>query len=311
MKNIRIVTRRLPNGNIAKVYPFHISMEGLEKSIICKEDEDYDALVKCIMVCSIRLNVIVVIYIAVSNHGHVIILCESQRIADKYANEIKRIYSMWLSRKYKMKNTFSKTDTKAIYLDSDWYLRNALAYVPRNALDNCCNIDEYKWSGYRAMFADKSTPISGRAVADLSTREVEQILHTNCDLSKVQWIIEENGEIAPHSCCDFKYLEDAFNNDQVFYLRTIGNLNYAQMTNSLVDSPRQRQQDNELEKTVSDICQRWFKTDLADLCLEKKIRVIPYVFRTVKTGVPQLARVFGLDKKTISRILNIPHKEST
>ena len=74
------------------------------------------------------------------------------------------MYSMWFSRKYGEKGVLRRIQTSAIWLDSDWYVRNALAYVPRNALDNGCNVDEYRWSGYSAMFRKASVP-SGRPVS--------------------------------------------------------------------------------------------------------------------------------------------------
>ena len=309
MYSTRITSKKLPSGKTAKVFPFHISLEGLETAIICRDEEDYDALVKCIHVCAQRMNVIVVIYIAVSNHGHIVILCESQDDADKYGQELKRIHSMWISRKYGAKNIMAKTDVKAIYLDTDWYLRNALAYVARNALDNCTNIDTYKWSGYRAMFSGHSSK-AYRMVSSLSTRESERIFHTNYNLSKVSWAIDANEELIPRSCCDYCYLENAFNGDQAYFLKTIGNLNYAQMKNKLIDSPRTSQNDNEFDKTVRDICTRWYNTDLEVLCLEKKIRIIPYVYRTVRTGIPQLSRIFGLSREQISAILRIKKAHS-
>ena len=42
----RIVTRQLPDGKIGKVYPFHISLEGMESVLLCRDDEDYDQLEK-------------------------------------------------------------------------------------------------------------------------------------------------------------------------------------------------------------------------------------------------------------------------
>ena len=83
--------RELPDGTIAKVYPFHFSLEGLESRILCREDSDYDAFVKIICVCAIRTNVIVVIYTVVSNHVHCIILAPDQETADAFAREVKRM----------------------------------------------------------------------------------------------------------------------------------------------------------------------------------------------------------------------------
>ena len=128
--------RKLPDGTVSKVYPFHISMEGLETCILCRDDEDYDVFVKIFHTCSLRKNVIIIIYAVVSNHGHAVVLAESQDSADGYGDEIKRMYSMYFNRKYGEKSALKHVDTKAIWLNNGWYLRNSIAYDIRNAMDN-------------------------------------------------------------------------------------------------------------------------------------------------------------------------------
>lgn len=118
-------------------------MEGMEKVILCRDDMDCDAMVKIICVAARRCNVIVVIYAVVSNHSHIAVLARSQRDADRYGLEVKS---------YGASSVLRHTDVKAILLDSDWYVRNALAYIPRNALDNGCAVSHYKWSSYNAAF---------------------------------------------------------------------------------------------------------------------------------------------------------------
>ena len=90
----RIVTRKLPDGSIRHVQPFHISMEGLEKTILCRDDQDYDAMVKILCVCARRKNVLIIVYAVVSNHSHVAVLAARHSEAFAFGQEAKRIYSM-------------------------------------------------------------------------------------------------------------------------------------------------------------------------------------------------------------------------
>ncbi len=66
--------RELPDGTITRVYPFHVSLQGLEARILSREDSDYDAFVKYLCLSARRRNVILVIYAVVSNHSHCVIL---------------------------------------------------------------------------------------------------------------------------------------------------------------------------------------------------------------------------------------------
>lgn len=231
----RIAIRTLPDGSVCKVYPYHICIKGLEQTVLCRDSDDYDAMVKVICLSARRKNVIVIIYAVVSNHCHVAILAASQKNADAFAYDLKKVYSMWFSRKYQERNVLHRITVRALYLDTDWYVRNALAYIPRNALDNGCNIQEYLWSGYRAMFS-RELPKGLKPVNSLSRRECRAILHTGDKLYQVPWLINSDGQLEPRSFCDCLYLEQAFNNDQAFFLKTIGGQDTAQMKYDLEEN---------------------------------------------------------------------------
>lgn len=282
-------------------------MEGLERTILCRDEEDYDAMVKILCVSARRKNVVLVIYAVVSNHCHAVVLARYQQDADDYGGEVKRMTAMWFSRKYGESGVLKGTDVKAICLDSDWYVRSALAYVPRNALDNGCNVNEYPWSGYRAMFSqDVSKRVNVRPVSSLHRDEMRRIMHTADKLKDVPWLLDDSGRLISSSICDSAYLEQAFGNDQSFFLRTIGSLNPAEMNQKLIDNPRKRLTDSEFYKHTAAVSLRWFKAELSRLSLEQKARLIPYISRTMKTSVPQLARTFGLNRDVIRKMLGRP-----
>lgn len=188
-------------------------------------------------------------------------------------------------------------------LDSEWYVRHALAYIPRNALDNGCAIDQYRWSGFRAMFRDKNKPLQGIPVCKFTRREQDRIMHTREPLKDVAWLVDADGELIPESFCDIEYLEQAFHHDPAFWLKTIGSLNPAEMTEKLVDAPRKMKPDSEFHKVVRDLAGRWFSQELGELTREKKYRLIPYIWVTHKTSVNQLARIFGLERDEVSGVL--------
>ena len=274
-------------------------MAGLERTILCRDEEDYDAMVKILCVSARRKNVVLVIYAVVSNHCHAVVLARYQQDADDYGGEVKRMTAMWFSRKYGESGVLKGTDVKAICLDSDWYVRSAL--------DNGCNVNEYPWSGYRAMFSqDVSKRVNVRPVSSLHRDEMRRIMHTADKLKDVPWLLDDSGRLIPSSICDSAYLEQAFGNDQSFFLRTIGSLNPAEMNQKLIDNPRKRLTDSEFYKHTAAVSLRWFKAELSRLSLEQKARLIPYISRTMKTSVPQLARTFGLNRDMIRKMLGRP-----
>ena len=129
----RITTRQLPDGFVSKVYPFHISLEGMESVVLCRTPDDYDTMIKYFHVCTWVNNVLVIIDVAMSNHGHLAVLAMDLDSARRAGESIKKNYSQYFTWKYGERRTLLRADVNVQYLDSDWYLRNTLAYIPRNA----------------------------------------------------------------------------------------------------------------------------------------------------------------------------------
>ena len=297
----RIVERRLPDGRVRKLSPFHFSLEGLKTDILCRDDEDYDSMVKYLAVCARRKNVILVIYAAVSNHCHAVILAITQADADRFGQEVKRCFSQWFCHKYQSRHILKGLDAKSILLENDSHVRNALAYVPRNALDNGCAVQDYSWSGFGAMFSGEK-PI-GMRVSLLTKRQREQLMHTGDSLKDVDWMLDEKGVLIPWTICDCAYLEQVFNHDPAFFLKAVGGVNSGEMQQRLVDGPRQFLPDTEFRLLCDDLSHRWFDRNLEDLPLDRRLRLVTFLYRTQRTSVAQLSRMLHLDREMVRTAL--------
>ena len=306
MAIIKPVIKTMPDGSLGAVLPYHVSFEGLEKAIICRDDEDCDVMVKCVFVCARRKNVLVITYGVVSNHAHLAILARSFWDAMAFAQELKRMYSQLFQKKCSESKVLRHTDVCVLLLDTDWYLRNALAYIIRNAFDNgAINLTDYKWTGFRACFRDKSQPIEGIPVSKMTTREWRNHFHTGDSLASVPWVLNSQYELEPASACEIDYLESAFAKDEAFFYKSVGIVNVAEMTQKLVINPRQSLTDAVFFKEMESISQRWYSTCVSSLSITQKARLIPYVYHIMKTNVNQLSRGFGLSREEVSRLLNL------
>ena len=141
----RVVTRTLPDGLSARFFPFHISLEGLESNLLCRDDEDYDVVEKYIFISALECGVDVIIHVVMSNHAHVSVLATSLEATRRAANELKRRCSMYISRKYGENNVLLGTSVDVQMLDNNWYVRSVLAYIPRNVAEIGCRIEDYPW----------------------------------------------------------------------------------------------------------------------------------------------------------------------
>ncbi len=55
--------------------------------------------------------------------------------------------------------------------------------------------------------------------------------------------------------------------------------------------------------TVDDWAGRWFQKKAFELSLEQKTRLVPYLYHSYRTTVPQLARCLRMEKEEVERIL--------
>ena len=299
----RIVTRELPNGKKASVYPFHLSLEGLQSNLLCREEEDYDVIEKLMFVSAWTANVLVITNVVMSTHGHMAVLAPNIQQVKEMADTLKQRASMYIAQKYGEHNILLGTSADIQLLDSEWYVRNTLAYIPRNVIELGIRPEDYPWCSHRAMFADRSGHNGVRAVAYLSRREKEALFHTHADLSRVPWQLDRNGHLIPDTCVDADYLESAFSNDQAFYMKTIGTVNCAEMEQKLITNMRVWRPDSDFLPTVNEVSGRWFNKKPFELSLEQKTRLLPYLYRCYRTSVPQLARCMRMDRADVKAIL--------
>lgn len=299
----RIVTRRMPDGTEQRMYPFHISLEGMESILLCRDDEDYDHLQKSIYLAAWKCRCRIIAEIAMSNHAHAAVLASEQESAIKAGEAIKKHHSQYLSWKYNEKGILNRSDICVKYLDTDWYVRNALAYIPRNAADAGQRIEDYRWSSYRGMFVQGRCQAGIRRVAGLTRRERERLFRTHEDLSAVPWILNADDGIEPVSACDHQYLESAFNNDQTFFLKTIGTVNVAEIRQKLVLNGREKQTDVEMLAIARQYADNWYGKNILELTPEQKAHLLPYLYRSYRTTIPQLARCLQIPRDTVAGLL--------
>ena len=305
MSYVSAAVRKLPDGTESFVFPFHVSLEGLEKCVICRDDEDCDAMVKTLCVCARRKNVIIIIYAVASNHAHAAVLAKKKENAMAFGQEVKRNYSLKFKNRYGENKVLRSTSVDVRVIQDMRYLRNVLTYIPKNAFDNGAeSLNDYKWTGFRAMF-NSSRP--GRIeVSKLKKREKESIMRTGDDLSDVQWKLNENYELEPWSFCDSAYLEEAFNRDHAFFLRLLGTVSSSEMIQKTQIAPREMKTDADFCRDIEELARSWYGKGVRDLGSEKKARLLQHAYRTTKTTIPQLSRTFGISRDTVSLLLGKP-----
>lgn len=294
--------RVLPNGETAIVSPFHVSTEGLEDRVIFRDEEDLRVAHNLIPISAKRANVIIIADCELNTHIHSGILARSEEDACKFILGYKISVSKYLTSRYGSGmplNSFRRTDSRPVPLLDNFHLRNALCYIPRNALDVGEKPDQYRWSSYRAMFSKGLFPGAVHPISSMTYREKRTVFKTDGIAVDPSWMVTLDGVIEPVSYCDIEYAEGAFNNDIGFFLKIMGLVDDQQMEQELVVSPNRMKKVGELINIIDDHSRRLYSKPSCSLSFAQKIPIIKTVWRTNRTSVAQLARCFALTKKEI------------
>ncbi len=78
------------------------------------------------------------------------------------------------------------------------------------------------------------------------------------------------------------------------------------MTQRLIIAPRKKSTDAEFFKEIEALARQWYQHGVNELPYTTKARMIPYVFRTMKTSIPQMSRGFGLSREVVAKLLRKP-----
>ncbi|MCM1177038.1 MAG: hypothetical protein NC308_04765 [Clostridium sp.] len=224
-----------------------------------------------------------------------------------FINEFKKEYSRYFSRKYSIARILKKTDVSLKEISDLMYMRNCVAYILRNPVDSRLVKDagQYRWSSVGCYF--KELPLHFyTSVASMRIREIRQCLHTHHDISGSNLLVDGEYHVMPSSFVNRKFVEGIFNASQEFFWNKVSKVDSAQMEYELVIGSSIAYNDSELIPKVNGLVLEWFNKDsLSQLDIKEKCRMAGYLYRRFSSGVPQIARLLGIDRNTVRRILGL------
>ena len=299
MRNIDL--RDLFNGNC-----YHVCTNGQETPTIIMDEEDFKVAHNYLALAGWITGIEILVYVIMANHVHIMIICKDRSQAVRYIRAFKKLYSMYLSKKYNMSEALRGIEDSISLIDSISYFRNCVAYILRNALCAriCRRIEDYPWSSYQCYF-NTSVTEGSRRLSDLGVREARKILKTRTDLSKCRYLINADGMIEPRSFVRHDIVEKAFINSGKFFLASLGTCNDAKMEYEMTCKPLVRVNDKELAEVIEALAEKKFAGKrISWLTQSEKCSIIKNIFFNNKTTIPQLSRILGLPKELIRQILS-------
>lgn len=287
-----------------KVTFFLVTTDHLSDRIWFKDDEDFKAAMNYIAAVKHDMDIIVLAFILMSNHIHVVLGCTREE-AFSFITSLKRRYGVYYGIKYGAREFLRRNGVAIQALDtSAESLERAIAYVQMNcvAANICHHPSLYRWGTGRCFFRDSR--VQGTRLETVSARKQYKLLHLK-DKLPGQLILDNDGYIAPESYVSTAFVESLF--------RTPGRYSYFLQNSSKAkrrlpasegNIPSFR--DQSIISAMPDLCNSLFgKSRVSDLSEEETAEFIKQLRRRFSADVSQIGRITGLSYKDVVRYLDI------
>ena len=281
---------------------FLITTDHLETRLWFRDEEDFKVGMNLVASTAFSIGVRILAFILMSNHVHFVLACTEEEAA-RFITEFKRVYSRYLSHKYRVKETLRRngTDIQPLTLEEE-SLERAIAYVQMNcvAANICLSPEAYPWGTGQAFF--RVSPLKGVPVGSLAARARYRLLHSKVDIPS-GWLVGDDGILLPGSYVDVRFVESLYRTPKRmdYFLR---NSSKAKRTLSRLETDLPSFRDQILMAALPDLCQSLFRDrDFNNLTREQQKNLIGQLRRRFCADVNQIARVTGIPYKELARML--------
>lgn len=88
----------------------------------------------------------------------------------------------------------------------------------------------------------------------------------------------------------------------------IGSVNMAEMQQKLEMNQRVRHTDAEMLAIISNLAEKFYHRSILELTPDMKARLLPYLYRGYRTGVPQLARCLQMPRDLVAGLISMKRR---
>lgn len=281
-----------------------ITTEHLKAGLWFRDEEDFKVGMNFVAIQAHASRVIVLSFILMSNHVHFVVKADTKRDAETFINGFKHRYSLYLRRKYGIKEFLRgngvRIDPISLY-DED--PEKAIAYVEMNcvAANICSHPSQYPWGTGGLFFNPRK--LSGQPLGTFSKRACKRLLHTDIESLPENWVVGADGYILPQSYVDVATVEACF--------RTPQRMNWF-LSNSSKAKKRLEADENlpafrdqVILAAVPDLCQSLFgKRKFSQLTKDEQVEYVSQLHFRFSAHVNQIARVCGLTYEQAAQLMD-------
>ena len=281
-----------------------ITTEHLKAGLWFRDEEDFKVGMNFVAIQAHVSRVVVLSFILMSNHVHFVVAADSKKDAEAFINGFKHRYSLYLRRKYGVKEFLrgndAQVDPVSLY---DEELEKVFAYVEMNcvAANICSHPSQYPWGTGSLFFSQKK--MDGRPLGSFSIRARKKLLHTDIESLPENWVVGVDGYILPQNYVDAATVEACF--------RTPQRMNWF-LSNSSKAKKRLKADENLpafrdqiILAAIPDLCQSLFgKKTFSQLTRNEQVEFVRQLRFRFSAHVNQIARVCSLTYEQAAQLMD-------
>lgn len=260
MKNDYYNSERVMELRFSELGPcYHLCTQPIPDGLLFRNDEDRISCMNFIPIAAHKANVVILVFVLMSNHLHFILL-GSDSACIEYYEILADMLSSYFSRHGNARIMKSITPTLVAISDVKQF-RNETAYVLRNPFVARVDVNPltYKWGSGNLYFNDLSVYSEGVDVNSLSVAEKRNITKTREGVVPAGMKCL-NGMILPSSYVAYSIVESLFRDTRSFLMNMFRNVEaQVEIARRYHESPLLN--DDEALSIVLKICQDTYRVN--------------------------------------------------
>lgn len=281
---------------------YHVCSEGLEKSLIFRNHEEFLTGMNYIAVCVCKIKVRILCFCLMGNHFH-FILSGTYEDCWRFGNEYKRMCAMMMKRFQGKGEALRNVEVQLKKITDRSYLEAAIAYVLRNPIAAGFRLmpHQYPWSSADMYFRGDYIP-RGRRADEFPVRTLMHLLKSKMTIPG-EYVIDKEGMVSPLCYIDYRTVEEIYGHPSRL-MGLLSSKKEAEFELFLGIADKYNPDMEELKDSVRELIKIEFGVKaVSQLSMEQKIRLCSMMRRNFRASRKQIAFITRLNMETINKII--------
>lgn len=282
---------------------YHVTSKALEKNVIFQSREDFITGMNDIAICSAKYTIKIICFCLMSNHFH-FVLYGSYSECYAFIQEYKKLCSIRMRNARGEVSGLKNVEVRFDLLDTEEYLKAAIAYVLRNPLAAHIMMMPYlyEWSSASAYFRG-DLQIKGVSVNSFGLRQKRGILKSRSAEVPNSYIVGPDGIISPACYIATEVVEKLFPHPS-YLMMALAKRVENEMEIQMGASQNLSLSDLELKSQMAELIKEEFGVrSLSQLSKEERLRLCLLLRRNFNASVKQISRVLRISQELVASVL--------